>query len=182
MDFVVGFPTTVGGYDSIWVVVDRLTMSAHFITIRVKYTAEKLAELYISQIVRLHGVPISIISDRGSLFTSCFWKALQHGLGTQLDMSTAFHPQTDGQSERTIQVLEDMLRACVIDFGARWDRHLPLAEFAYNNSYHSSIQMALFDALYGRRCRSPIGWFDSTEMDFFDTDLLRDAMEQVRMI
>ena len=125
----------------------RLTKSAHFIPVRVKYTAEKLAELYISQIVRLHGVPISIISDPSSLFTSHFWKALQHGLGTQLDMSTAFHPQTDGQSERTIQVLEDMLRACVIDFCARLDQHLPLAEFAYNNSYHSSIQMAPFEAL-----------------------------------
>ena len=121
MDFLVGLPTTVGGYDSIWVVVDTLTKSAHFISVWVKYTAEKLAELYISQIVRLHGFPISVISDRGSLFTSYFWKTLQHGLGTQLDMSTTFHPQTDGQSERTIQVLEDMLRACVIDFGARWD-------------------------------------------------------------
>ncbi|XP_069150333.1 uncharacterized protein [Solanum lycopersicum] len=131
MDFVVVLLTTVGGYDSIWVVVDRLTKSAHFIPVREKYTAEKLAELYISQIVRLHGVPISIISDRGSLFTSHFWK-----------------------------VLEDMLRACVIDFGDRWDRHLPLAEIAYNNSSHSSIQMAPFEALYGRRCRSPIGWFD----------------------
>ena len=109
--------------------------------------------------MRLHGVPISIISDRGSLFTSHFLKALQHGVGSQLDMSTTFHPQTDGQSERTIQVLEDMLRACVIDFSARTDRHLPLAEFTYNNSYHSSIQMAPFEALYGRRCRSPIGWF-----------------------
>ncbi|XP_069152026.1 uncharacterized protein [Solanum lycopersicum] len=114
MDFVVGFPTTVGSYDSIWVVVDRLTKSAHFIPVRVKYVTEKLAELYISQ-------------------------------------------NTDGQSERTIQVLEDMLRACVIDFDSRWDQHLPLAEFTYNNSYHSSIQMAPFEALYGRRCRSLIG-------------------------
>ncbi|XP_069144551.1 uncharacterized protein [Solanum lycopersicum] len=104
----------MGGYDSIWIIVDRLTKSAHFIPIRVKYTTEKLAELYTSQI-------------------------------------------TDGQSERTIQVLEDMLRACVIDFGARWDQYLPLAEFSYNNSYHSSIQMAPFEALYGRRCRSLIG-------------------------
>ena len=182
MDFVVCFPTTTSGYDSIWVIVDRLTKSAHFIPVRVKYTAEKLAKLYISQIVRLHGVPISIISYRGSLFTSHFWKALQHGLCTQLDMSTTFHPQTDGQSERTMQVLEDMLRACVIDFGARWDQHLSLAEFAYNNSYHSSIHMAPFEALYGRRCRSPIGWFDSVEMDSLDTNLIRDAMEQVRMI
>ncbi|MCF8704106.1 hypothetical protein L3055_11270, partial [Corynebacterium sp. MC-02] len=179
MDFVVGLPTTVGGYNSIWVVVDRLTKSAHFIPVKVKYTTEKLAELYISQIT---WCAISIISDRGSVFTSHFWRALQHGLGTQLDMSSAFHPQTDGQSERTIQVLEDMLRACVIDFGTRWDQHLPLAEFAYNNSYHSSIQMAPFEALYGRRCRSPIGWFDSAKMDSLDTDFLRDAIERVRMI
>ena len=92
-------------------------------------------------------------------------------------MSTAFHPQTDGQSERTIQVLEDMLRACVTDFGARWDRHLPLVEFSYNNSYHSSIQMVPFESLYGRRCRSPIGWFDSTKMDSLDTYFLRDAID-----
>ncbi|XP_069143501.1 uncharacterized protein [Solanum lycopersicum] len=156
MDFVVGLPTNLGGYESIWLVVDRLTKSAYFIPVRVKYTVEKLAELYISQIVRPHGVPVSIISDRGSLFSSYFRMALQHGLGTQLDMSTTFHPQTDDQSERTIQVLEDMLRACVIDFGSRWDQHLPLAKFAYNNSYHSSIQMAPFEALYERRCRSPI--------------------------
>ena len=97
-------------------------------------------------------------------------------------MSTVFHPQIDGQSERTIQVLEDMLRACVIDFGARWDQLLPLAEFSYNNSYHSSIQIAPFEAFYGRWCRSPTDWFDSAEMDSFDTDLLRDAMVQVRMI
>ena len=97
-------------------------------------------------------------------------------------MCTAFHPQIDGQSERTIQVLEDILRACVIDFVARWDQHLPLAEFSYNNNYHSSIQMAPFEALYGRRCRSPINWFDSTEMDSLDTNLLRDDMDQVHMI
>ena len=97
-------------------------------------------------------------------------------------MSTAFHPQTDGQSERTIQVLEDMLRACLIDFGDRWDRHLPLAEFAYNKNYHSSIQMAPCEAFYGRRCSSLIGWLDSAEMNYLDTDWLRNAMDQVRMI
>ena len=97
-------------------------------------------------------------------------------------MSTTFHPQTDVQSERTIQLLEDMLRACVIDFGTRWDQHLPLAEFAYNYSYHSSIGMAPYEALYGRRCRSPIGWFDSVEVDSLSTDTLRDDMERVRVI
>ena len=105
----------------------------------------------------MHGVPLSIISDRGTQFTSRFWRTLHVELGTRLDLSTAFHPQTDGKSERTIQVLEDMLRACVIDFGG----HLPLAEFSYNNSYHSNIDMAPFEALYGRRSRSPIGLFDA---------------------
>ncbi|GJW98256.1 putative reverse transcriptase domain-containing protein [Tanacetum coccineum] len=95
----------------------------------------------------------SIISDRDNLFTSRFWKSLQEAMGTQLDMSTAYHPETDGQSERTIQTLEDMLRACVIDFGSSWDRHLPLVEFSYNNSYHASIKAAPFEALYGRKSR-----------------------------
>ena len=112
----------------------------------------------------MHGVPFSIISDRGTQFTSKFWRTLYAELGTRLDLSTAFHPQTDGQSERTIQVLEDMLRACVIEFGDHWDNFLPLAEFSYNNSYNSTIDMAPFEALYGRRCRSPIGWFDAFEV------------------
>ncbi|XP_069152709.1 uncharacterized protein [Solanum lycopersicum] len=188
MDFVVRLPTTVGGYDSIWVVVDMLTKSVHFIPVWVKYTAKKLAELYISKIVRLHGFLIYIIPDRGSLFSSHFWKALQYGLATHLGMSTTFYPQTDGQSKRMIHVLEDIIRACVIDFKDRWDRHLPLAEFANNNllannnSYHSSILMGSLEALYGRRCRSPIGSFDLTKMDSLDTDLLRDAIEEDRMI
>ncbi|GKC73938.1 putative reverse transcriptase domain-containing protein [Tanacetum coccineum] len=114
---------------------------------------EKLARLYIDEILARHGVPMSIISDRDGRFTLRFWQTLQKALGTRLDMSTAYHPQTDGQSKRTIQTLEDMLRACVIDFGGSWDTHLPLAEFSYNNSYHSSIRCAPFEALYGRKCR-----------------------------
>ena len=99
-----------------------------------------------------------------------------------MDLSTAFHPQTDGQSERTIQVLEDMLRAYVIEFGGHWDNFLPLAEFSYNNIYHSSIDMAPFEALYGRRCRSPIGWFDAFEVRPWGTDLLRESLEKVKFI
>ena len=118
MDFVVGLPKTMGKYDSIWVIVDRLTKSSHFIPVKVTYNAEKLAKLYTSEVVRLHGVPLSIISDRGTQFTSMFWKTLHAELGTRLDLSTAFHPQTDGQSQRRIQVLEDMLRACVIELVA----------------------------------------------------------------
>ncbi|GKA74713.1 putative reverse transcriptase domain-containing protein [Tanacetum coccineum] len=113
---------------------------------------ERLARLYLNEIVARHGVPISIISDRDSHFTSRFWQSMQEALGTRLDVITTYHPQTNGQSERTIQTLEDMLRACVLDFGGSWDVHHPLVEFSYNNSYHSSVRCAPFEALYGRKC------------------------------
>ncbi|GJZ83502.1 putative reverse transcriptase domain-containing protein [Tanacetum coccineum] len=102
-----------------------------------------MAKIYVNKIVARHGVPVSIISDRDGRFTSHLWQAIQEALGTRLDMSTAYHPQTDGQSERTIQTLEDMLRACVMDFGDSWDTHLPLIEFSYNNSYHTSINQLI---------------------------------------
>ncbi|GJY64633.1 reverse transcriptase domain-containing protein [Tanacetum coccineum] len=149
MDFVTKLPKTSIGHDAIWVIVDRLTKSAHFIPIRATDSMETLTRLYIKEIVSQHGMPISIISDRDSHFTSRFWQSLQNALGTQLDMSTSYHPETDGQSERTIQTLEDMLRACVIDFRKGWDKHLPLVEFSYNNSYHASIKAAPFEELYG---------------------------------
>ncbi|XP_052622326.1 uncharacterized protein LOC128127694, partial [Lactuca sativa] len=158
MDFVTKLPKTSDGLDTIWVIIDRLTKSAHFLPIKESYKMERLTRLYLREIVRLHGVPKSIISDRDSRFTSRFWQSLHKAMGTHLDMSTAYHPQTDGQSERTIQTLEDMLRACVIDFGKSWDTHLPLIEFSYNNSYHLSIKVAPFEALYGRKCRSPLCW------------------------
>ena len=150
MVFVVDFPKSKRHFDSVWVIVNRMTKSAHFLPIKTSYSAEDYAKLYISDMVKLHGVPLSIISDRGTQFTSHFWKSFQKGLGTKVKLSTAFHPQTDGQAERTIQTLEDMLRACVIDFQGSWDEQLPLIEFAYNNSYHASIQIAPFEALYGR--------------------------------
>ena len=108
------------------------------------------------EIVRLHGVPISIVSDRDPVFTSRFLSSLQDAMGTRLHFSTTFHPHIDYQSERNIQTLEDMLRACVIEFKGSWDTHLSLIEFAYNNSYQSSIGMAPFKALYGRKCRTPV--------------------------
>ncbi|GJZ01037.1 reverse transcriptase domain-containing protein [Tanacetum coccineum] len=152
------FPKTPTGQDTIWIIVDRLTKSDHFLPMKENNSMQKLTIQYLREVVSKHGVPVSIISDRDGRFTSQFWKSLNKALGTQLDMSTAYHPQTDGQSERTIQTLEDMLRACVIDFGKGWDRHLPLVEFSYNNSYHTSIKVAPFEALYGRKCRSPICW------------------------
>ena len=127
------------------------------------YSMDRLAELYVQHIVRLHGVPKSIVSDRDTRFTSKFWKSLQDALGTRLKFSSAFHPQTDGQSERTIQILEDMLRACAIDFPGSWEKYLPLVEFAYNNSFQSTVEMAPYEALYGRKCRSPVHWDEAGE-------------------
>ncbi|GJX54790.1 reverse transcriptase domain-containing protein [Tanacetum coccineum] len=129
MDFITKLSKTSNEHDTIWVIVNRLTKFAHFIPTRETDSMETLTRLYIKEIVSRHRVPISIISDRDSHFTSRFWQSLQKALGTQLDMSTAYHPETDGQSERTIQTLEDMLRACVIDFGKGWEKHLPLVEF-----------------------------------------------------
>ena len=179
MDFITKLPRTSTGYDTIWVIVDRLTKSAHFLPIKETDEMNTLAQLYLKEIVSRHGVPISIISDRDSRFTSNFWKSLQKALGTKLDMSTAYHPQTDGQSERTIQTLEDMLRACVIDFGKGWDKHLPLVEFSYNNSYHTSIKAAPFEALYGEKCRSPICWAEVGEIQLTGPDLVHETTEKI---
>ena len=153
MDFVTHLPRTPQGQDAVWVIVDRLMKSAHFLAVRITFTLERFYRLYIREIVRLHGVPVSIMSDRDPRFTTHFWKSFQKAMGTRLTMSIAFHQQTDGQSERTIQVLEDMLGACVLDHKGRWEEHLPLVEFSYNNKYQASIQMAPYEALYGRPCK-----------------------------
>ncbi|GJR65977.1 reverse transcriptase domain-containing protein [Tanacetum coccineum] len=182
MDFVTKLPKTSTGHDAIWVIVDRLTKSAHFIPIRATDSMETLTRLYIKEIVSRHGVPISIISDRDSHFTSRFWQSLQNALGTQLDMSTAYHPETDGQSERTIQTLKDMLRACVIDFGKGWDKHLPLVEFSYNNSYHASIKAAPFEALYGRKCRSPVCWAEVGDSQLTGPEIIQETTEKIVQI
>ncbi|GJV80272.1 putative reverse transcriptase domain-containing protein [Tanacetum coccineum] len=182
MDFVTKLPKTSIGHDTIWVIVDRLTKSAHFIPTRATDSMETLTRLYIKEIVSRHGVPISIISDRDSHFTSRFWQSLQNALGTQLDMSTAYHPETDGQSERTIQTLEDMLRACVIDFGKGWDKHLPLIEFSYNNSYHASIKAAPFEALYGRKCRSPVCWAEVGDVQLTGPEIIHETTEKIVQI
>ncbi|KAL4016656.1 hypothetical protein IC575_024310 [Cucumis melo] len=160
MDFITGLPKTLRGYTVIWVVVDRLTKSAHFVPGKSTYTASKWGQLYMTEIVRLHGVPVSIISDRDARFTSKFWKGLQLALGTRLDFSTAFHPQTDGQTERLNQILEDMLRACVLEFSGSWDSHLHLMEFAYNNGYWL-LSVWHRSRLRWQVCRSPSlgrGW------------------------
>nr|GEV27304.1 putative reverse transcriptase domain-containing protein [Tanacetum cinerariifolium] len=155
MDFVSGLPRILNGYDSIWVIVDCLTKSAHFLPMKKTDSIEKLAQLYLKEIICRHGVPVSIILDRD---------------------------KTNGQSERTIQTLEDMLRACAIDFGNSWDRHLPLVEFSYNNSYHASIKAAPFEALYGRKCRLPVYWSEVGDSQLTGPELIRETTENIVQI
>ena len=182
MDFVTGLPRTPQSKDSVWVIVDRLTKSAHFLPMRITDSVIVLSKLYVKEIVRLHGVPLSIVSDRDPRFTSQFWQSLQKALGTEIKLSSAFHPQTDGQSERVIQILEDMLRACVMDFKGNWVEHLPLIEFAYNNSFQSSIGMAPYEALYGRPCRSPMCWMESGEASLIGPELVQETTDKIRVI
>ncbi|KAJ9547046.1 hypothetical protein OSB04_019589 [Centaurea solstitialis] len=170
------FLTTSATIFNIYYILDNGTLQKE------TYSIDKLAQLYVGEIVMRHGVPISIISDRDSRFTSRFWQSLQAALGTRVDLSTAYHPQTDGQTERTIQTLEDMLRACVLEFGGSWDDHLPLVEFSYNNSYHASIQCAPYEALYGRKCRSPLNWLEVGENRLFRPDVVQETTDKIKMV
>jgi hypothetical protein len=182
MDFIVGLPNTSRHHDSIWVIVDRLTKTAHFLPVHTTHKTEKYAEIYVDQIVHLHGIPKTIVSDRGALFVARFWEQLQESLGTHAIRSSAYHPQIDGQTERVNQILEDMLRACVLHYGKNWDKCLSLAEFSYSNSYQTSLKMAPFEALYGRRCRTPLNWSQAGEREIFGPDLVLEAEEKVRVI
>ncbi|GJT56710.1 putative reverse transcriptase domain-containing protein [Tanacetum coccineum] len=179
MDFVTKLPKTSTGQDTIWVIIDRLTKSAHFLPMKENDLMEKLTRQYLREVVSKHGVPVLINSDQDDRFTSQFWQSLNKALGTQLDMSKAYHPQTNSQSERTIQTLKDMLRACVIDFGKGWDRHLPLVEFSYNNSYHTSIKAAPFEALYGRKCRSPICWAEVGDAQLTGPEIVHETTKKI---
>jgi hypothetical protein len=165
----------------IWVIVDRLTKSAHFLATRQDVPLKKMAKMYIDEVVSKHGVPLSIVSDRDTRFVSKFWKDLQRELGTRVNLSTAYHPQSDGQSERTIQTLEDMLRTCVLDYGGAWDEHLKLIEFAYNNSHHASIGMPPFEMLYGRRCRTPSCWMEPSEKQLTGPEIIEISAEKVNV-
>nr|GEY92524.1 putative reverse transcriptase domain-containing protein [Tanacetum cinerariifolium] len=169
-------------FDTIWVIVDRLIKSAHFLPIRENDPLDKLARLYLDKIVARHRVPVSIIYDRDGRFTSNFWRSFQKALGTDISISTAYHPETDGQSKRTTQSLKDMLRACVIDFRKGWVKHLPLCEFSYNNSYHASIKAAPYEALYGQKCLSPVCWAEVGEAQLTGPELIQETTEKIVLI
>jgi hypothetical protein len=162
--------------------VDLLTKAAHFIPVKTSYNSAVLAELYMSRIVCLHGVPKKIVTDRGTQFTSHFWKQLHEALGTHLNFSSAYHPQTDGQIERTNQILEDMLRAYALQDKSGWDKRLPYAEFSYNNNHQASLKLSPFQALYGRNCRTPLHWDQPGEKQVFGPDILLEAEENIRMV
>jgi transposase InsO family protein len=182
MDFIMGLLRTQLGYDSIWVIVDRLTKVAHFIPIKTTYSEPQLAELYMSRIVCLHGVPKKIVFDRGTQFTLMFWESFHETLDTQLHFSSAYHPQTNGQTEGVNQILEDMLRACALQYGSSWDKSMSYVEFSYNNSYQESLKMVSFEMLYGCRCRTLLFWIETGEWKVFGPDILQEAKKQVLMV
>jgi hypothetical protein len=162
--------------------VDRLTKVAHFIPVKNTDSGPQLAELYMSRMVCLHGVPKKIVFDRGTKFTLKFWERLHETLDTQLRFSSIYHPQTDGQTKRVNQILEDMLRDCALQYARSWDKSLPYAEFSYNNNYQESLKMAPFEMLYGRRCQTPLFWSEVGEQKVFGPDILQEVEKQVRMI
>jgi hypothetical protein len=179
MDFINGLPRTPKGNDSIWVIVDRLTKVAHFIPVHTTYGEDKLAKLYINNILKLHGVPKSIVSDHGAQFVSKFWRSLHQALKTHLDYSSAYHPQTDKQTEQINQVLEDMLRACVLAYGKCWEDSLAFAEFSYNNGYHASLKKAPFETLYGRKCRTSLMWLEVGDRTIECPDFIKVVEEKI---
>jgi hypothetical protein len=172
MDFIIGLPTMQFGYDSIWVIVDQFLKVAHFIPVKTTYKGAKLAELYIARIVCLHGVPKKIVSDRETQFMSRFWEKLHEAMGTKLNFSLAYHRQTDGQTKRVNQILEDMLRAYALKDKKSSDKCLPYVEFSYNNSYQESLKMSPFEVLYGRKCQTPLFCNEPREKQVFGPEIL----------
>lgn len=179
LDFITGLPKSKRGNDSIMVVVDRLSKSAHFIPVQSTYKTVQIVDLFMREIFRLHGIPKTVISDRDAKFTSA---ALFTGQGTQVNFSIAYHPQTDGQTERVNQVLEDMLRMYVMQQPIRWEEYLHLVEFAYNNEYQESLKMSPFEALYGRQCRTTINWSSPEAKLMLGSDMLAKMELEVKKI
>jgi hypothetical protein len=164
------------------VVVNKLSKSAHFIPVKTTYKAIHIAQIFLKEVFRLHGMPREIISDRDKKFTSKFCKSLMAGLETKFLFNTAYHPQTDGQTEIMNQILEDMLRMHVMYQPRKWEDYLPLVEFAYNNGYQASLKMSPFEVLYGRSCNTPISWSNLVNRISLGPDMLREMEQQVTQI
>eukprot|EP00253_Pinus_taeda_P024097 PITA_24097 len=182
MDFITRLPKTKRNNDSIMVVVDKLSKAAHFIPVQSTYKATQIAHIFMHNVFKLHGLPKTIISDVDVKFTSTFWRTLFVELRTQLNFSTAYHPQTDRQTKRVNQVVEDMLRAYVMQPPMLWEEYLHLVEFAYNNGYHTSTQLSPFEVLYGRKCRTPSNWGGPEDRLSLGPDMLKDMEDMVKRV
>jgi hypothetical protein len=182
VDFITKLPRTVKQHDSIMVVVDKLTKETHFIPVKTTHKETNIAEIYMKEVVRLHGVPKEIVSDRDPKFTSNFWKGLFKGFGTNLNLSTTYHPESDGKTERTNRIIEDMLRMYVMDQPSKWEDYIHLVEFSYNNGYQASLKMSPFEALYGRKCNTPVSWDNPTDRVVIGPDLLKEMEEKMTKI
>jgi hypothetical protein len=179
LDFITKLPRTNKQHDFIMVVVDKLTKAAHFIPVKLTHKETNIVDVYMREIVRLHGIPKTILSDRDPNFTSNFCKGLFNGFGTNLNFSTSYHPESDGKIERVNQVIEDMLRMYVMDKPSKWEDYLHLVEFAYNNGYQTSLKMSPFEALYGRKCNTRVRWDNPADRAVIGPDLLRKMEEEM---
>jgi hypothetical protein len=179
MDFITGLLTSTKQNDTIMVVLDKLSKSAHFIPIKSTCKAIDITQVFMKEIFRLHGMPKEIVSGRDMKFTSNFWKSLMVGLETKLLFSTTYHPQTDRQIERVNQILEDMLSMHVMHQPKKWEDYLPLVEFTYNNGYQASLKMSPFEVLYGRLCNTPVNWINPINRISFAPDMLKEMEQQV---
>jgi hypothetical protein len=179
MDFITKLPRTVKKHDSNMVVVDNLTKASHFIPIKSMHKEANIVDIFMHEVARLHGVPKTIVSDKDSNSTSNFWKGIFKGFGTNMNFSTTYHPNSDGQTERVNWVIEDMLRMYVMGNPSKWEDYLHLVEFAYKNGYQSSLRMSPFEALYIRRCNMPVSWDNPTDHTIVGIDLHWEMEEQV---
>jgi hypothetical protein len=182
MDFIMGLPRTSKQHDSIMVVVDKLTKVAHFIPLKTTHKAEDVVDIFMKEVARLQGIPKTNVSNRDPKFTSNFWKGLFKGFGMNMNFSTAYHPDSDGKTERVNRLIEDILRMYVMDKPSNLLNYLYLVEFAYNNGYQASLKMSPFEALYGRKCNTPASWDNPADRAVVGPDLLKEMEEQMLKI
>jgi hypothetical protein len=182
MDFIVRLSLTEGRHDSIFMLAETLTKSAHFILVRMMFQVPYIARFFIRNIVRFHGVPKRIISDRESMFIGSFWTSFQEALGTHLNFSTEYNPEIEGKIERMNQIFEFMLHTYVMDEQKCREEFLPLVEFAYNNNYQSTIKMVSFEFLYGRLCQTPFSWDRLEDRVLVGPETIQEMEKQMKMI
>lgn len=182
MDFITCLPKSKKNNDSIMVVLDKLSKSAHFIPVQSTYRVVQIAHVFMQNIFKRHGLPKAIISEPDVKFTLVFWKTLFEELGTQLNFIMAYHPQTDGQTEQVNQMVEDMLRAYVMQQPTKWEEYLHLVEFAYNNGYHTSLRMSPFEVLYGQKCCTPSSWSGPVDRLMLGLEMLKEMEELAKKV